>query len=228
MLDLQKRDYDILQCCYEQKFLLLGHVERFFFTGCATQNARQRVLELEKSGLLRIQTSPVFGRKKILRLTQDGKGLSLSQTDHKLPYLKTLDTKTLSHDAFVTTVRLRLSELWDGIWIPELALKGHEYADIPDGVFLFNSGKKVLVEIENSLKGKSRYRELFLKLEKLKIFFCLYVATEDYVFNSLKRLIEVYPKNIPLGLISLKHLETKSPIVFTKKGDVNLFSRRSF
>src|SRR6185436_9468757 len=92
-----------------------------------------------------------------------------------------------THDWNVTENRLRLCELFDATWIPEKALKTHTLKKIPDGILLFQSGKRIAVEVENSIKAKDRYQQMWREWEQHDFVLVLYIATTDAVYRSLEK-----------------------------------------
>ncbi len=69
---IQQRDKEMLRRRYEQQFLHLGHVRRYFFKGAGLENARVRVVELERAGLLRRERIAARDGGLIIRLTRTG------------------------------------------------------------------------------------------------------------------------------------------------------------
>ncbi len=110
-----------------------------------------------------------------------------------------LDPRTLVHDAIVTSVRLRLSYFWDGSWIPERVIKQDEYPQIPDGLLVFQSGKKVAVEVENSPKDKTRFFQNMERWRKTDFKLVLFVATTTALVARIEGYLKEGPQGLPLA-----------------------------
>src|SRR4051812_27917927 len=109
MIELQKRDYEILKLCYEQRFLTREHFSTFF-NGHHCHQYR-RLEELEQAGFIRKEVYPAMGRKPILRLTPIAEKRVQHRFGINFPPLKAPNLNVLEHDSLVTSVRLRLEQL---------------------------------------------------------------------------------------------------------------------
>jgi hypothetical protein len=227
MIEIQKRDLEILACCQDQQFLTHGHVQRFFFKGAHERKARERVRELEGVGLLTQVPLRQPGQPKIIRLTKQGLGLIEEKRQVRVNALKVLNLNTLEHDAIVTSVRLRLAEFWDATWIPEQVLKASSPIEIPDGIFSFPSGAQVMVEVENSRKDRPRFHRLLERWRDVQPMLVLYVATSPALFREIKSWIEDGPQDLPIGLVEWGELETGEPLIWTQRGELALLSQRT-
>ena len=229
MIVLQDRDKRILRYCYDQQFLMLEHVA-IFFPDPTRGERRRGVQELEEAGFIKREQNPVVGRSPLIRLTSRGHQVAQANSKVLVPHLARLTPSTLIHDAFVTSVRMRLEPHWpDATFIPERALKGRGFTQIPDGVFYFPSGNGIALEIENSDKGKKRFCQLLERWEKVpSIVFVLFVVTHPSLESLLRRYLQEGPKTQPMGLVSWSLLRSSSPQVWTQKGEFDLFSRKSF
>ncbi len=228
VMRIQERDKEIIRRIYEQQFLFHEHVERYFFRNASSQLARIRIAELAKVGLLRKETVTVLGNRRIIRLTPDGLELARQLHHFDIPQLRRLDLKTVEHDAIVTSVALRLHELWDGLWVPERALKKEDYTQIPDGVFVFQNSNKVALEIENSLKGRNRFLENLDKWRFTPMRLVLFVTTHPKIHSALKRFIDQGPGKVPFALVDWDQLKNGTPTVWCPKGELQIFDRRQF
>ena len=128
----------------------------------------------------------------------------------------------------LTSVRLRLHELWTGSWLPERVLKRQEFPQIPDGVFIFSSDKKVAVEVENSIKHRARLLALLERWRRVNVKLVLYVATSDFLFSHLKRCLADGPRTVPLALIHYQNLLAPNPVVWTRTGEVEVFMQKEY
>lgn len=226
---IQERDRELLKCCYEQQFLMMEQVGRYYFKGGNRSAAYRRVQLLERAGFLRRECHAVLGGKAIIRLTKAGAELARTMSPADVSQVTTLPMATLTHDALVTSVRLRLQEFWTGTWLPEKALRREEFEQVPDGVFVFSSGKKVAVEVENSPKGKSRLMEHLGSWARhspgKRVFFVLYIATGSGIESLLRRSIKDCSSQAPIAVVSWPELESQKPPIWTAKGEIDLFTR---
>ncbi len=228
MIILQDRDRRILKLCYEQQFLLTEHVEKFF-PNASYRACRMRVQELVKGNFLFEELTSTLGRKPIYRTTRTGAGVALESGATPHTPVRNLQLATLVHDSIVTSVRQRLEECWDAHFVCERAIKGKEYRQIPDGLFFFKSGKGIAIEVENSDKGRSRFIHLMNRWKDIPgIIFVLYVATQDTLFESIKKYLPSGPKEQPMGVVHWNCLKSSIPPVWTQRGEVRLFDRRDY
>ncbi len=227
-MQLQDRDREILTLCYEQRFLLIRQIEKFFYKG-SYEEAKRRVREMKKANLMR-DAKNNLGRSKILELTKIGRAIAVEQSlIGSLPNHE-IDPSAIEHHALVTETRLLLEKLWDGYWIPELALRAHFHQEIPDGIFVFHeSGNKVMVELENSLKGRARFENRIRSWQhSSKTVFVLFVCTSAQIQTSLIRYLEKSPSH-PLHLVTtLSELEQPEPVAWSIEGEVLPFSIRTY
>lgn len=224
---LQTRDLELLRICYEQQFLVYEQVEKYLFKEVSSRIARRRILKLKSAGLLRREEQNAFSLKHVLRVTKEGQKLAESLSPFCIPQSKKTDLATFNHDRIVTDVRLRLSEFWDGVWTPEKALKD-KYPIIPDGLFQFEkTGTAVALEIENSLKGKTRFLELLKEWQRVdSILLVIFIATDQKIFNAIKNHLEHAPAKPAFGLIELNSFLSASPKLYSSRGTLDVFSKR--
>ena len=223
-MELQKRDCEILKLCYEQRFITREHFKTFF-NGHHSGHYR-RLEELERDGWVKKEYYPIFGRKPILRLSSAGERLVQDKYGISFPPLKGPNLNVLEHDSLVTSVRLRLSELWDATFVPERAIQAQDFPEIPDGIFFFQSGKGIAIEVECSDKGKNRF---LTNIERWKgahsIAFVLYVTPHFGLYRSIIRYLKYSSIDQSLGVVLWEDLQGGTPLVQTKKGEVDLFSK---
>ena len=227
IMQLQERDKKIMQCCHEQGFLGTDLVEQYFFQSM-DRRARERILELERAGFIQRAAAAVLKGRRIIRLTRRGHDIVRETDPFNLPMARRLDLSTLAHDHFVSSVRLRLQELWSGTWIPERALKSDEFIRIPDGVFLFPSGRKIAVELENSAKHRPRFLKLLQGWLRGDITMVLFVVTSAPLFALLKKYLADGPKDFPFALVEWEQLKAGTPKAWSIRGEINLFERSTF
>lgn len=219
-MKLQDRDKEILKLCYEQQFLMSEHVCEYFFAGNYTETKR-RLRELKASDLL--QSFPVPGtNRRIFQLTFRGRKLGRVLSSMELDRVRRPFLTQVEHDAFVTFVRLRLEFLWDGIWIPELAIRKLEIKEVPDGLFVFSNGTKAAIEVENSLKGRARFTARMKGWNEVKVRLVLYVVTKKGIQERLQEFMLNAPSAPLFALIGWDELKTEKPIAWTPKGNLEL------
>ena len=223
----QARDREIVRVCYEQQLISLKQVARYFFSGDLAYASR-RLKGLEAEGFLK-QVRPIANYSgRLYQVTGLGVKLARTISTLEVPQRRTFGLATLEHDLLVTSLRLRLRELWDSAWLPEKILKAAEYRQIPDGVALFRSGRKVALELENSSKGKRRYLSIWKRWVGTETFLVLYVATHPGLAQFLRKLFLVAPKGVALGVVEWESLESGCPKVWTPAGELDLLNRREF
>ena len=227
MIELQPRDCALIDLIYEHQFISTLEVERYLFKDVEPRIARRRVLLLERAGVIRREKNLTFGLRPILRLTRAGRTIVETRRPFFVKQRTRIDLRTLMHERAVLCARLRLSELWDGQFIPEAALKQEDYPQLPDGVFVFKSGAQIALEVENSLKGPARFHEIQARWQGVKVRAVLYVATNQHIFENVKRYLETGSRSAPFALTTIQNLEQPKPSpAFTALGHADLFSKR--
>jgi len=201
-------------------FLTHQQIKRHLFAGTHDRRIRERLLELESAGYLKRVKHEILGATPLIRPTAKAQKL------FDLKNRSTLDWNRVAHDALVTSVRLRLTELWDGTWVPESRLKGKSFKRIPDGLFVFSTGRQVAIEVEHTPKSYRRYEQIFSYWEETPVAFVLYVAATASITTTLKRAAEQSP-NAPILIIEWAKLEHGAPSVWSRGGPASIFDRRS-
>ena len=195
---LQNRDREILKLCLEQQFLLSEHLEPMFST---YKQLRRRVTELKAQNYIKEDERGLLTKKNLIRLTHKGKTIALESGAINVSYLKNISPNLITHDALVTSVRLRLQGFWNAKFIPERAIQMEGVCPLPDGLFAFPTGKVIALEVENSDKGKTR----FLKgLERWNtqssLFFILYVCSNPTLELVVRHYLSLSSVNQPMGV----------------------------
>ena len=223
MVSLQDRDKRLLKLCYEQQFLLSDVVADHFFT--TYKEATRRMRELTNGGYFESIPHPAHAQRRVYRLSKLGARLAadLSSVPENVQWSPVF----LEHDTAVTAVRLFLEKRWDGLWIPERAIRGFNPGEVPDGLFIFPDGSKVAIEVENSLKGRARFEDRLLRWKDIKVKVVLYVSTKPEVHERLQVFLEKAPRPPLFCLVRLEELFKTDPEVWSPLGEVDLFSERT-
>lgn len=221
MIKIQERDKKILTLCYEHQFIEKKHIVNFF---TSDGKARERIRELCHSGLLTATQSPVHEMKTSYRLTKYGMDFVKTVHPHKIFQRTCLSPTEYTHDSKVLCLRIRLEKLWNGTWIPECLLPQNK--EIPDGIFLFPSGNEIYIELENSLKGKSRFLERLAKFTKPIL--VLYVTGRPEIEEPIKRIILKGQNLPPCGVVSLEAVLTGTPPIWSATEPLYPFNKKEF
>jgi hypothetical protein len=224
---IQDRDRSMMEKIQDHRFLLSEQIYQYIFKGTNERTARARLEKLETAGLIRREFSIVFRSQRIIRLTQRGEALVNAQRSPGLRITKRFDTRTLEHDSIVSSVRFRVEEHWQGVWIPEAALKAEAFPQIPDGVFVFPNETQVAIEVENSPKGPARFHQIQERWRSVPVALILYVATSPEMMASVRSYLKSGPQDLPFGLVLWSELKVGTPKVWTVAGELDLFNLRS-
>lgn len=223
MIRLQERDREILKICYEQQFILTEHIRDHFFGGNHAE-ALRRIIELRNADFLKHSGLKV-GKQFAHILGYQGMPVAEARSKVRLNVYPSLDSFTLEHDAIVTEVRLLLQKYWAGNWIPEAAIQKKNKAHIPDGMFAFEDGARAAIEVENSLKGRSRFESRLKFWHKDEAQMVLYIATSKEIYSYLKDYLALAPKQPAFYLITLDDLRAASKYAWNNHfGETDLFS----
>ena len=226
MIQLQARDRYLIHLTYEQQFIGVDQAHEFIYSSMETREKQRRISELEQAGIIRREKGLGYDRAGIIRLTQSGLKLAEVERAERVPQLRRISVQTFLHDSIVTSVRLRLSQLWNATWIPERLIKSESFAHIPDGVLVFPSGSIVAVEVENSPKGPKRFREIQERWRANPIKLCLYVASSEIMARVVRKYMEGGPRDLPFGLVNWQDLKKGKPTVWMPQGEIDIFSQR--
>ena len=155
-----ERDKLILRLIYEEQFISLRLISKFYFND-SFQSASLRMIKLIDSKFLKYEKLGLPSQPKVLRLTPSGIKVARSVSPYQVKQKRKIAISTLVHDGLVSEARLNLLKRFDADWIPEKAMKHHALKKIPDGILLFPSKLKIAVEVENTIKSKPRYDEMW-------------------------------------------------------------------
>lgn len=153
---MTKRDIEILKFINEFGYCEMPQIERQF--SLKKPRSYQVIKRLINEGLV-VHEYILRNRHGVYRLTKGGANL----TD--LPAIKFISLGGYLHQLKVIDVYQRLMKLYpDALWISERILQQNKfsggrlrrYGHIADGMLLFPDGTKIAVEVELTMKGKSR------------------------------------------------------------------------
>ena len=188
-----------------------------------------RVQKLFHLRLLKYELLSLPGKPKTVRLSSIGVRLARSLSPFEVRQKRKVSLSTFSHDSFVGETRLKLCSIFDATWIPEKAMKIHPFKKIPDGIVLFKSGRRIAVEVENSVKGKNRYQDMWREWEGHDFILVLYVATTEAVYRALQaRMKDFQTSKVRFGLVLFDALINGVESVWTPRGEFPLFTRREY
>ncbi len=225
---IQKRDEDLMRSIFEEQFLELKTVSKYFFGG-SFRGASRRIRKLVNLRLLKYEVLSLSGKPKVVRLSINGLRVVRGVSPFEVRQKRKVSLSTFTHDSMVSETRLRLCSVFDATWIPEKAMKIHAFKKIPDGIVLFRSGKRIAVELENSIKGKSRYEEMWREWENHDFILVLYVATTVVVYRALQARIKNFQTTkVRFGLILFDALVGGAETVWTPRSEFPLFARREY
>lgn len=222
MVELQERDKTLLRICYEQQFITAADAAKYIFED-RYKVAWRRLASLRKAQLLKSEL--VHDRVLIFRVTKLGQSAAEESGALPVPQLNRVAPERVNHDRLVTLVRLRLAELWDAKFISEQALE--KEAELPDGVLEFASGKKIALEVEASLKGRTRFLKRLRYLGDKGYYLILYVASTEHLFDALQQYLKDSDVRCHVGLTVWSKLESSTPLLWSKVAPLKAFDRRA-
>ncbi len=164
-LILTKRDIGIFKMIHEHRYSANNQIRDAFWRGCSITShvTYRRIQRLVNMGYLE-RTYSERSSCTVYYLAENGyKELQSRGLDSGLAlYEKTEDFDRYSvHDMKVLSLRILFAELGLDQWRSERLLKDKDnLARFPDGV-LNVRGLKIAIELENTVKQKMRYPEIF-------------------------------------------------------------------
>jgi hypothetical protein len=202
----------------------MDHVTKLFGS-TGKREAYRRIAEMEKAGLLKREAVLGMGALRIIRATP--RGVVYGGTFEDIPARVRIDMNSLYHDATVTSVRLRLEELWDGWWYPEAMMKIEELnTHVPDGLFHFDTRAQIAIEVEHTQKERQRFQGILRHHQRSGNAFTLYVATTDTVQRFIQREIQRLSIEQRIGVVLWTELRDGIPDVWTLNGPKSYLKRR--
>ena len=183
-LVITPRDVDLLRMIHEHRYSPYNHIETAFWPGRSTQanGCYRRIEILVDGGYLARDRSRKNGQVVYLLAQKGFQELKTRGLDQGLVlYRKTKDfDRNIDHDLKVLTLRIKFREMGIHDWRCERILKEKDYLKrIPDGVVLLKGKYNLAIELENSLKTKSRYREIFSYYRENKDYSLILFVVDD-------------------------------------------------
>lgn len=184
---LTERDFEIFKFLYDQKFCALDTLYfRFFDLRASVEDpiaenmpaARQRLGILKRAGFLK--TEKVYSESKSVYLLAKKGFKALQERFPELTYgapIQSVDFRNFEHDSRVNLIRVALERRGKALkWYPERRIRIAGFRSlgsvpilpdtvIPDAVFLSSKGERVALELEISVRKKSRFRQKVEALE---------------------------------------------------------------
>ncbi|WP_413942745.1 replication-relaxation family protein [Bdellovibrio sp. HCB-162] len=212
---LTERDIEVIEFILDMKFSSVEDIfERFFKVTLAGEEARsnewaiRRLQQLAKAGYLK-GTFSFSERTKFYLATPKGyKAVSDAKPEaYVIKPSQVIDHRTFAHDRLVLESRIILeNQRAASCWISDKKLRssrelagGLVHSNVPDGIFKTESGERVALELELSLKSRSQYITKVRKYvsmmrsenQAVKVFdrvlyVCAKQATIDYLTKETK------------------------------------------
>ena len=191
---LQPRDKEALAMIYEQQFLTFDQYKNSFFKDAWPQQARARLLKLQRAGFVRKALSPAIGQAQVIKLTPIGAQMMNGLHWCHVPYNQRIEHGTAEHDKTVTDIRIRLKG-WapNPMWLAERYLKAQKWGNhVPDGALSYQVGDdraSVAIEYERFAKAQDSYRSILSFYEKKEHYtWALYVVPYQSLYNILQKI----------------------------------------
>lgn len=163
-LVLTPRDIGVLKLIHEHQYSPNNLIRDAFWKGrsVSSNSCYRRIERLVKSGFLKRDYSKWLSMVVYLLAAKGFKELQSRGLDSGLElYEKTEDFDRYSeHDLNVLSLRVLFAELGLNEWRSERLLVKDKLSKLPDGV-LNVRGFKIAIEMDNSRKDQSRYRDIF-------------------------------------------------------------------
>jgi len=184
-LVLTERDIEIFRLVHEHRYLAFNQIKRAFWKDCSdiANAGYKRVKHLVKAGYLEEGYSSRMGLILYLLSEKSYQELQKRNMDLGLFRYKLTDQfeRFVDHDLKVGNIRILFREMGLKDWTPERVLKDvrHQKGRVPDGIVNIRDFL-VVIEFENQLKDKSRYKTFFDTYgNKADYFFVIVIVFKD-------------------------------------------------
>lgn len=219
---LSHADLCILEVAFLHSFVTRRIIERQLLPGRSKEFTTRVLKRLVDRGFLNRATSPMLVPIGVYLPSRMSCRMMAERTQILSHPKARVRIETFDHDEKVLSVSLTLRKLLNAAWIPERELKQSDYQEVPDGVFLTDQGKAIALEVENSMKGRTRLLQLLSRWERCEIDGVLYVASTQPIHTFLRSCITGTQGRTSLALISLADLSAPGPKLYTPEGEVAL------
>lgn len=199
-MKFQQRDGEILKWVNGFGFATADQIQKFMNVGPTAAYVRiKKLVEAEYLERERI----LHGQSRIHKVTKKG---TLASGDHILP-VREIRLGTFKHDLVLVDLGLQLQEETNGQFIPQRQIRHDEglsgvgqFGHIPDGYLIIDEDKPIAIELELSVKSRSRLnsiiqdyssdlgvKEVWYYTDHVNVENALEKATRDYSFIKIKR-----------------------------------------
>lgn len=202
MIRITDKDLLLFKYLFETDFLTRPQIHKYIYG--SSSYGHKRIWQLTKEGFLKKLVSPngntvILATDKALDYIHIHRSRfdNLKRNNVKLyrvdPLLykvqEKLDLRKFEHDSLLNTVRFKFEDYGADYWITDLLLyRRRVFKTTPDGTFQ-KKGKLFAVELENTLKKKVRYKDIFSIYSRIKeIDYIIYITTSEMIYNALDKL----------------------------------------
>jgi len=206
MIRITDKDLLLFKYLFETDFLTRPQIDNFVYEELSSDYVNKiKLWKLTKEGYLKKKMSPtgntvllatekaldqmfIFrSRLKDIKRNDNFKFYYVDPVIYRVQ--EELDLRKFEHDRLLNTVRFKFENYGADYWLSDkLLYRRRVFKTIPDGTFQ-KKGKVFAVELEHTLKKKSRYRDIFNIYSKTKeIDYIIYITTSEMIYNALDKL----------------------------------------
>lgn len=205
MIRLTDGDLILFKYLFETNFLTRSQIDSFVYKNLSSSYVNKiKLWKLTKAGFLKKRMSPtgktvllatdkaldqMFIFKNKLKDLKRNDNFKFYQVDPVLYKVQEeLDLRKYDHDRLLNAVRFKFEDFGADYWTTDkLIYRKGVFKTTPDGTFQ-KKGKLFAVELEHTLKKRSRYKDIFRIYSKEKeIDYVIYLVTSDMIFNALEK-----------------------------------------
>jgi len=193
-IELTERDMELFRFLNEQKFMVASQIYSIFWPSSKLDagTGRQRLNKLVDAGYIKIFAVQKDAKTtlKLFMLTEKGiDELRKLKLDHRFSELSSVNQVTVEHTLKLVNVRAIFRELGQKEWISERLIRKQSPNRkwYPDGALVFGKSK-IAIELENSIREKTRYENRFKHYEEDQeyrfVFFILsWPVVKSWIFD---------------------------------------------
>lgn len=215
----------VMNLCYEHGFITRKVTHRNILSNVSYRSVSNLFERLIKKGVLKRKNSSWESGRGIYQLTPKGYEIVSPLSDYEFQKFHKMEPYIFNHDEALLETRLILQDLVGGEWLPEKALRYLQYQEMPDGVLRVKDDFEIAVEVECSMKGPSRLKNLLNRWEKTDLSLVLYVCRDSKIFEFVKRVLEGVNSPELFALTTLERLRHGYGEVWTVNGPKKLPSK---